>query len=178
MTFRDRMLTCDECGRTFVYTVTEQRRLAEQLGTDEFDPPALCPNCSAGRQPQPAPSEMVPSAVREPHVKEKEPAVAPAVAAAAPELAPVAENALPEEAEFPLREEGIEVKLIGTVKWFSRKKGYGFITKADGKDLFFHRADIARGEHSLPQDGQQVEFQIRYTDKGPEAFNVSLLPTD
>jgi CspA family cold shock protein len=82
------------------------------------------------------------------------------------------------EADFPLEEEGIEVKLIGTVKWFSREKGYGFITKADGKDLFFHRADLARGEHVWPREGQQVEFQIRRTAKGPEAFNVSLLPTD
>jgi CspA family cold shock protein len=82
------------------------------------------------------------------------------------------------EDTFPLEEEGIEVKLIGTVKWFSRKKGYGFITKADGTDLFFHRADISRKEHVWPEDGQQVEFQIRRTDKGPEAFNVSLLPSD
>ena len=88
-----------------------------------------------------------------------------------------AEAPLPEP-DFPLEEDGIEVKLIGTVKWFSREKGYGFITKADGKDLFFHRADMAPGEHVWPQEDQQVEFQIRHTAKGPEAFNVSLLPTD
>lgn len=79
---------------------------------------------------------------------------------------------------FPLEEEGIEVKLIGTVKWFSREKGYGFVTKADGQELFFHRTDMSKEEHTLPQEGQQIEFQIRQTDKGPEAFNVSILPED
>ena len=77
-----------------------------------------------------------------------------------------------------LEEQGVEVKLIGTVKWFSLEKGYGFITKADGKDLFFHRADISRRDRTWPKEGQQVEFQIRQSPKGPEAFNVSLLPTD
>ena len=80
--------------------------------------------------------------------------------------------------EFPLEEEGFEVKLIGTVKWFSREKGYGFITKADGKDLFFHRADISDRHGVWPREDQQVEFQIRQTPKGPEAFNVSILPED
>ena len=79
---------------------------------------------------------------------------------------------------FPLEEEGVQVKLIGTVKWFSREKGYGFITKADGKDLFFHRADLAKDERGWPQEDQKVEFQIRQTAKGPEAFNVSILPSD
>jgi CspA family cold shock protein len=80
--------------------------------------------------------------------------------------------------DFPLEEGGVQVKLIGTVKWFSREKGYGFITKADGRDLFFHRADIRDRQGVWPREDQQVEFQIRQTPKGPEAFNVSILPVD
>lgn len=163
MVFRDQMLECQKCGRRFFFTVTEQRRIAERLGTDQVEAPTLCEQCRVGEsQPQAEPVMPQPAPEAEP---------SPALR--------VVEAAVPlPEADFPLEEEGIELKLIGTVKWFSREKGYGFITKADGKDLFFHRADLAKDEHVWPRDGQQVEFQIRQTAKGPEAFNVSLLPTD
>ena len=166
MVFRDQMVTCEECGKTFFFTVTEQRRIADRTGTDQVEAPALCPQCRAEPQPQRDTIELIP---------EEEP-----VAQAEEETAPYVEEATGPgvEAEFPLEEEGIQVKLIGTVKWFSREKGYGFITKADGKDLFFHRADLAREEHAWPREGEKVEFQVRYTEKGPEAFNVSILPTD
>ena len=41
MVFRDKMLTCEECGKTFFFTVTEQRLLAEQIGSDEIEDPVL-----------------------------------------------------------------------------------------------------------------------------------------
>ena len=53
---------------------------------------------------------------------------------------------------------------------------YGFITKADGKDVFFHRSDVVDIQVSSINEGQQVEFQVRRTPKGLEAFNVSALP--
>lgn len=60
----------------------------------------------------------------------------------------------------------------GKVKWFSERKGYGFITPDDGgDDLFIHRSNIAAGVQSLRED-QAVEFETGQGRKGPEAVNV------
>jgi CspA family cold shock protein len=207
MIYRDQKLTCERCGRTFFFTVTEQRRIAEELGEDYVVPPKLCEECRRGAQRSDqlaetqrveraelaarAPvAERTPAAERTP-VAERTPAVEHApTRERAPERRPSPERAPAEEraphgkahpsiAEvFPHEEGGVEVKLIGTVKWFSRRRGYGFITKADGEDLFFHRSEVHQGEGELLEEGQKVEFQIRETNKGPEAFNVSVLPEE
>jgi CspA family cold shock protein len=182
MIYRDQRLTCEECGKTFFFTVTEQRRMAEELGEDHVVPPRLCEECRRGaqrsdqlaetqrvEQEEPAPrapvAEQAPSAERA-QAPAREPAPRQAAQGAQPTIAEV----------FPHEEGGVEVKLIGTVKWFSQRRGYGFITKADGEDLFFHRSEVNQREGGLPDEGQKVEFQIRETKKGPEAFNVSVLP--
>jgi len=60
----------------------------------------------------------------------------------------------------------------GKVKWFSERKGYGFITPDDGgDDLFIHRSNIAEGVQSLREE-QVVEFETAQGRKGPEAINV------
>ncbi len=62
---------------------------------------------------------------------------------------------------------------LGTVKWFSSEKGYGFIARQDGPDLFVHQSDIqATGFRSL-EEGQQVEFEIGQGPKGPKATHVT-----
>ena len=116
MNFRDTWLTCKACGRDFVFTVEEQRRL-HKLGRQDYEP-GQCPTC---RQ---------------------------------------------------ITAEG--VKLIGQVKWYSPDKGYGFITKADGSEIFVHRTSLIPGVYVLA-DGERVEFEVRQSDKGPEAFNVAPL---
>jgi CspA family cold shock protein len=64
---------------------------------------------------------------------------------------------------------------IGTVKWFSNNKGYGFIEREDGPDVFVHFSAInADGYRSL-EEGQRVEFTIEQGPKGPQAANVTLL---
>lgn len=61
---------------------------------------------------------------------------------------------------------------IGKVKWFSNKKGYGFIQSEEGKDIFVHYSAIQEeGYRSLTQ-GQDVEFEISDGPKGPQASNV------
>ena len=57
----------------------------------------------------------------------------------------------------------------GTVKFFDSTKGFGFITQSEGKDLFFHMSEIQGQE---PRDGDQVEFEIGQSKKGPCAQNV------
>jgi cold shock protein len=64
------------------------------------------------------------------------------------------------------------VKLKGTVKWFNNAKGFGFIGREDGADVFVHySALIAEGYKSL-QEGDVVEFEIVDGQKGPQAANV------
>ena len=118
MHYSDKMLTCEECGSQFVFTVTEQREMAER-GAELFEP-KFCPRCRAVEEPG--------------------------------------------------------VKLIGRVKWFDDIKGWGFITKANGEDIFVHRTGVEG--HGALRDGQEVEFQIEQTAKGPAAVKVVALPAE
>lgn len=63
-------------------------------------------------------------------------------------------------------------RITGTVKWFSDQKGFGFIEREDGDDVFVHHSAIdARGFRSLAE-GERVEFSIEQGPKGPAAANV------
>ncbi len=128
MNYRDKMLTCEQCGSQFVFTVTEQRKMAER-GAELLEP-KFCPRCRTAE---------------EPGVK-------------------------------PIGREPIGRKPIGQVKWFDAIKGWGFITKANGEDIFVHHSGV-EGYGTL-QEGQRVEFQIEQTPKGPAAVEVVPLPTD
>jgi len=61
----------------------------------------------------------------------------------------------------------------GTVKWFNNAKGYGFIGREDGSDVFVHYSAIVSEGYKSLQEGDQVEFEIAQGQKGPQAANVS-----
>lgn len=60
----------------------------------------------------------------------------------------------------------------GTVKWFNPRKGYGFITAEDGKDIFVHYADISGEGYRTLVEGDTVTFDIVEGEKGLRAENV------
>lgn len=115
MSFADELLTCETCGREFVFRVSEKRRMHDHRG--DVETPTECPTCR-------------------------------------------------------LRDES--GKLTGSVKWFDASKGYGFIQRADGSEVFFHRSKLLGVDASDVAEGQPVRFGQRETDRGPEAVDVEL----
>ena len=68
---------------------------------------------------------------------------------------------------------GYVERLKGTVKWFNNAKGYGFIGRADGPDVFVHYSAISSEGYKSLQEGDPVEFEITEGQKGPQAANVT-----
>jgi CspA family cold shock protein len=60
----------------------------------------------------------------------------------------------------------------GTVKWFSNEKGYGFIERDEGDDVFVHHSAIVMEGYRTLREGQRVEFEVVQGDKGLQAANV------
>ncbi len=61
----------------------------------------------------------------------------------------------------------------GTVKWFSNEKGYGFIAREGGEDVFVHHSAIEMNGYRSLTEGQRVEFEVVQGPKGAQAANVS-----
>ena len=61
----------------------------------------------------------------------------------------------------------------GKIKWYNSRKGYGFIEGEDKKDIFVHRNSIPDGTYL--NEGDQVEYEIEDSDKGPQATKVKKL---
>jgi CspA family cold shock protein len=63
-------------------------------------------------------------------------------------------------------------RIIGTVKWFNGTKGYGFIARDGGADVFVHFSAIQGEGFKNLNEGQKVEFSVEQGPKGPQAANV------
>jgi CspA family cold shock protein len=64
---------------------------------------------------------------------------------------------------------------VGTVKWFNDKKGFGFISREDGEDLFVHFNSIEGDGFKTLKENSKVEFEVVKTDKGEAAAKVTAI---
>jgi len=69
-------------------------------------------------------------------------------------------------------------RIRGSVKWFNNPKGYGFLGRDGGADVFIHFSAIASEGYKSLQEGDQVEFEIVQGQKGPQAANVTKITLD
>jgi CspA family cold shock protein len=65
-------------------------------------------------------------------------------------------------------------RITGTVKWFNGSKGYGFISREGGADVFVHFSAIQGEGFKNLEEGQKVEFEVEQGPKGPQASNVTV----
>ena len=63
----------------------------------------------------------------------------------------------------------------GTVKWFNERKGFGFLSRDEGDDVFVHHTSIEGEGFKSLREGQEVEFEVQDGPKGPQAVNVKAL---
>jgi CspA family cold shock protein len=68
--------------------------------------------------------------------------------------------------------ENVAVREKGTVKWFNAAKGYGFIQRSNGEDVFVHFSAIQMNGYRTLEEGLEVEFEVKRGPKGLQAENV------
>ena len=61
----------------------------------------------------------------------------------------------------------------GTVKWFNDRKGYGFVSRESGDDVFVHFSSIAGDGFKSLREGDRVSFEVQESERGPHAVNVA-----
>lgn len=66
-------------------------------------------------------------------------------------------------------------KETGTVKWFNSSKGFGFVTREKGGDVFVHYSSIMNDGYKTLEEGQKVQFEVAEGPKGLQAQNVSVV---
>lgn len=69
----------------------------------------------------------------------------------------------------------MSVREKGTVKWFNNSKGFGFIQRDKGEDVFVHFRAISGDGYKSLEEGQRVEFTVTQGQKGPQAENVTVV---
>jgi CspA family cold shock protein len=149
MNFRDKLVV-DEDGEEFIFTVEMQRRLSESglpvepayLKELAESSPGVHDDRPAQREPQPAPS-------RKPEARSEPDFSIPTTIQIDPQTG----------------------KYVGRMKWYNVKKGYGFIVRGGGEEIFFHKTGTVGDPQGL-QEGQWILYDVEETHKGPEATDV------
>jgi CspA family cold shock protein len=149
MNFKDKWIT-DENGEKILFTVEMQRQLSEQ-GLP-VEPEHL--------------SEIVTS----------DRASAPRERSAPPPRREFRQESKPQPREEFEAPETIQIdpqtgKYIGRMKWYNVRKGYGFVVRGGGEEIFFHKSGVA-GDPEALQEGQWILYDVEETHKGPEAAEI------
>lgn len=84
-------------------------------------------------------------------------------------------QAATESTSSELGDNNMSERTVGTVKWFNNGKGYGFLARENGPDVFVHFTAIKADGYRSLEEGQRVEFSIEQGQKGPQAKDVTLL---
>lgn len=149
MNFQDRWET-DEDGKQFVFTVELQRRLYD-AGLP-VEPSSIS---DLGEADTPPPPKAERRTERKPKPKD-EPSFT-----------------MPKDIQI----DPMSGKYIGRIKWYNVRKGYGFIVRGGGEEIFFHKSGSSDSPIEF-QDGQWVLYDVEDTQKGPEAMDVELYEND
>jgi cold shock CspA family protein len=158
MNFKDRWEK-DETGVDFIFTVEMQRRLS-QMGLP-VNPANLA---QLNMQPRSTEYETEPRSEREPRT-EREPQYPP-------RSAPPSSAKMPEVAnDFNIQIDPQTGKYIGKMKWYNPKKGYGFLVRGAGEEIFFHKSSTVGRPEDLVE-GEWVLYDVEETNKGPEATEI------
>jgi len=146
MNFRDRYET-DADGNQFLFTVEMQRRLSqaglpvEVAYLDQVKDSAPPPKQQPRSEPRREPSRPTPSSRDE----------------------------ITEPASIQI--DPITGKYIGRIKWYNARKGYGFILRGAGEEIFFHRSAAVSDPEALAE-GLWILYDVEETNKGPEATDI------
>lgn len=154
--FKD-MWAENEQGEKFLFTVEMQRRLEEQgLPVDPAHVTELkTSNYTPAAPGRPEPRDRSDSPRREPRPKSEDSFKAPETIQIDPQTG----------------------KYIGRVKWYNLRKGYGFIVRGGGEEIFFHKSNIS-GDPDELDEGQWILYDIEETHKGLEAADVETYTGD
>ncbi|MEM7336476.1 MAG: cold shock domain-containing protein [Chloroflexota bacterium] len=164
MNFKD-MWATDEDGNQFVFTVEMQRQMSVQglkVAPESLKELQLAP-------PQPA--------KRDHHTSEKSSKEGQSETRSVQNDLPSAEAEIDFNVPMTIQIDPETGKYIGRMKWYNAKKGYGFIVRGAGEELFFHKSSIS-GDPADFSEGQWILYDIEETRKGPEAAEVEAYDGD